>query len=508
MASIRLQAARGYDRDNLPLQGREDSSEMVQEEKSAPGVSLAGRLEPLIVGFAAFLLYAVTGAREMQWGDPAKLTQFVHDGVLLFSQEAHIGHILFSMPFSHIPLGSFVLRMHLSSALTLGAAMGVGQAVLIGLGLSRPATRIAIAAVAVAHTIWFTGTIFESYPLVLLSLAAAAWLFVVAGRCFMGGVLLGFGATVHPITLFGLPGIAYGLWKSEHGRRGVVHLVGGLVVGAVLPVLGVLLVLQDEATLGINWMSASRQYGGLAYPLRNIPMLLGYAVYNFASPALVLLLIGMRRLTPNALRTAVLFAAPHYLVAIFWLPQRSYLIPLPVYFAAAFVIALGAEAVLRSWRRPRWILSFPIVALPILAYWMAPPIFTRLGFERTLRNAPYRNEATYFVQPWKIGERSARDYLDDLAEVLPPEPVVVGDWLLHTTVHAGQRVEGWREDATLFNANAEPCEEVAEAYRAGRRIFILDDTPGYMPQCFLRLGPRRPVPGVERLTEVLRDETG
>ena len=490
------------------IPGKEARLSMERVEHLGPSHNRSApiRLEPVIVGIAAFLLYAITGARDLQWGDPAKLTLYVHNHVLAFSQEQHFGQILWALPFSLLPIQPYAWRMQLVSAMTLGAAIGVGEAVLLRLGFSRWASRIAMAAVAVSHTVWFTGTIFESYPLVLLLLAAAAWAFLVARRPLLGGALLGYGVTVHPIVLFGLPGIAYGLLRSSGRPRTLLRLAGGLIVGSSVPILGVMLLQPGRADLaGFNWAAASARYGGLGNPLHNLPMLLGYAVYNLASPALILLLLGLRRLSSTARWTLVLFAAPHYLVAAFWLPQRAYLIPIPVYFIAAYLIARGADSLRSKRLKPGWAMLGSVVALPVLLYAIAPMVFTRLRLQRIMRDAPYRSEAEYFLRPWKNAEHSVRQYLDDLATVLPPSAIAVGDWVLYTTVQAGQEIEDWRPDVTLVSGSATPCDELPRPGREGRRVFVLDAAPGYVPDCLLQMGTKRAVPGVERLIEIEAD---
>ena len=455
------------------------------------------------MGCVAFLLYAATGAHDIQWGDPAKLMLYVHSGVLSLNQEGHVGLILWSWPFSLLPIRPYALRLHFSSAMTLGAAIGLGEATLLGLGLSRPAARIGMAAVAVAHTVWFTGAMFESYPLVLLIIAGSAWLLIVLRKCVPAGGLLGLGMAVHPLAVFGLPGITYGLWKSPLGFPGVRRFLLGFVLGTLVPLLGLLwLKLPMASVEGINWASATGRYASLTNPMQNLPLLLGYAIYNFASPALLLLLVGVARLTTKERITALLFALPHYAIAAFWLPQRSYLIPIPVYFAIAYLIACGTEAVVGTRRLVNSATLALVMTLPVMVYAIAPRIVIRFGLTQMVRDAPYREEATYFLSPWKLSETSARDYITDLGRFLPAGSVVVGDWVLYTTVLAAQRVESWRKDVILIHADAQECDNVARRFASGHRVFVLDDEPGYLPDCIRRMGQLAQVPQVESLTEL------
>jgi len=463
------------------------------------------RIEPAIVALATFLLYAVTGARDVQWGDPAKLMLFVHEGGLSFSQEGHVGLVLWSWPFSLLPIEPFALRMHLSSAATMGIAMGVGYATLLGLGLSRPASRIGIAAVVVAHTVWFTAAMFESYPLVLLLLATSAWFLLIARKCLIPGVLIGLGVVVHPICSFGLLGIVYGLWKLGRGMGGVGRFLLGVMLGTGLPVLGLVLSSPPEATMGeVNWSSAIERYASLGNPIKNLPLLLGYAIYNFPSPALLLVGLGITRVNATERNAILLFALPHYIVAAFWLTQRSYLVPLPVYFLMAYLIAVGAERVIASRRSYTVPVLVLVTVLPMTVYAISPLFSVRLGIDRLIRDAPYREEATYFLRPWKSSETSAREYLDALDGSLPRGSVIVGDWTLITTARYAHHVENWRDDVLLIHAERRTCEFVARQLNNGRRVFVLDAQPGYIPGCLTRLGEFTEVPAVESLAELVR----
>jgi hypothetical protein len=460
-----------------------------------------GWREPIGVAILGLLFYALTGARGMQWGDPAKLTLAVHDVMINLSQEGHAGLVLWSWPFSLLPIEPYALRLHLSSAFTMGLALGVAHATLLRVGISRGGARLAIAAIAVAHTLWFTSTMFESYPLVLLVIATSIWFLVVPGKPLVAGLLLGAGMTVHPLVGFGLPGILYAVWRSRAGSRGAALVAVGTFAAAAVA-FGVPILLSPESGLeGFNWREATASYAGWRYPLRNIPLLLGYVCYNFASPALILLALGWWQL-PRTWKVAfLLFALPHYLVAAFWLPQRSYLIPVPVYFVLAYPIALSAQKLVKL--RPalgRFVLAL-IMLMPIAAYWAAPVPFTRAGLDRSVRDAPYRHESTYFLRPWKFNEYSAEDYLDDLGGVLPQGSAAVGDWVLYTTLYAAQSVSGWREDITMINADESQCSLVAEHLARRARVYVLDDE--YLPPCLLAQGKLVRVPVIESLSELV-----
>jgi len=467
--------------------GQELNSQGFRQAGAGSALSRSPWLEPAIVGIVVFLLYAFTGARDVLWGDPAKLMLFVYEGDITFRQEGHVGLVLYTWAFSILPIESYALRMHLSSAISMSVAIGIVHAILLGLGFSRSAARIGTAALAVAHTVWFTAAMFESYPLVLLLLSTSAWFLLVAEKNVMPGILVGLGVVVHPISLFGLLGVVYGLWKSDRGLRGVTRFLTGVGVGGLLPLLVVFILVPHQANVEeVNWASATGYYASIGYPVKNLPLLIAYLVYNFAGPALLLLGLGFAKISVTERIILLLFALPHLVVAVFWLPQRSYLIPLPVYFVMAYLIAAGAETVVRARRDLAVPLLILATILPVVIYAITPSIVVGLGLDKFVRDAPYREESTYFFQPWKVSDTSAREYLDTLARFLPLGSVVVGDWTLITTVNYAHRVERWREDLILVSAVSgwqRSCGVVGEHLDSGRRVFILDNEPGYLPDC-------------------------
>jgi hypothetical protein len=461
------------------------------------------RFEPLAVGLLAALLYAATGAHDVLWGDPAKLAQAAYDCAFSLDPQAHFGNSLWARLFALLPLESYAWRTQLASAAAGGIAFGLGYSVLLELGLSRAAARIGIAAAVCCHTIWFVSAMTESYSAALALLGLAAWLARVRQRPLLAGLVLGAGFLVHVICLFSLPALVHALWSGRGGRASALRAAAGAALGCGVPALAVfLLASRQPGGASSDWVELTRLYSDWRLPAHNAPLLLGYFAYNFAGPALVFCALGLRRMDRAQLTTGLLLAAAHYAVALFWIPQRSYLIAVPVYYACALPIALGAEATLAA--RAPWRTLLATIGTPVLVYFATPWIVDRLPVQPHIRDVPFRSEANYFYQPWKCGESGARRSIEAVGSALPERALVVGDFSTLTPLWYAQRVEGWRADLELYTVDQRSSEQIEArletAREHGQRIFVLDrETLGRIPGAQEHVD----VAGVEQLSELV-----
>ena len=126
-----------------------------------------------------------TCARDVEWGDAAKLTLYVWRFLPSLDQEVHLGAIAWAWPFAQLPVGRFAFRVAIASVAASALTVGFVHVLLIEQCRSRWAARAGTASLVVSHTFWFVSTIAESYAVAMLSVSAAAWLLVSRA----GGVL-------------------------------------------------------------------------------------------------------------------------------------------------------------------------------------------------------------------------------------------------------------------------------------------------------------------------------
>ena len=454
-----------------------------------------------LVAALATLLYALTGARDVLWGEPTKLALLLHDFNLNLAQWTHAGSLLLVWPFTHLPLGSFAHRVHLASAVMSGVALGLLHATLLRVGATARGALCGVTAVALAHTIWLVSAMAENYAPVLLLLSLAAWLALARGALWASGVVLGFGAVAHPICTFGLPAFGLAVLRERRGR-GLLQLCAGLALGWAAPTL---FLSRGDPIGEAGWGAVLERYTSASLVLKNTAVLGALFLYNFAGPALLLLWVGLRRLQPAQRLLLLLFALAHYAVALIWIPQRAVFIPTPVYLAAGWPIALGAEAVLASGRVPARVLFALLVAVPPAVY-AAASVAGRPVVHRFVRDVAYRDESATFFAPWGAAAGPARRYVEDVGAAAERDALLVGDFTLLTPLQYAQEVEGWRPDVQLFSVDHRTAEEVGAAVDRAlgeeRPVLLLEgDLPG--AEAALARGSLAPVPGAERLQRLV-----
>jgi hypothetical protein len=448
----------------------------------------------LLVAVLAVFLFVVTGARDVLWGEPTKLALLLYDFKLDLAQWKHAGSLLLAWPFTQLAFLPFAQRVHVASAVMGGAALGLLHATLLRAGVSRRGALAGVIAVAFAHTIWMVCAMAENYAPVLLILSLAAWLAVGRTSFWASGAVLGFGAVAHPISLFGVPAMGLMILR-ERGLRATLGLGAGLAGGWLLPAV---CLARGNPLGGAGWGVVLERYTDPSLAPRNAALLGAMLAYNFAGPALVLLALGLRALAPRARLYLLLFALGHYAVASFWIPQRAFFIATPVYLAAAWPIALGAEAVLATGRVDLRLLLVSLAAVPPCIYAVAA-VAGRPYVSSFIRDVAHRDESATFLTPWGPGANSARAYIEEVGRVVEPQALLVGDFTLLTPLEYAQRVEGWRPDVLLFSVDHMSLSATGDALDRGlaqhRTVYLLERQLETGTEAALERGTLIPVPG-------------
>jgi hypothetical protein len=471
--------------------------------------------EPAVAAVVAFVVYAATAARDVQWGDPAKLTLYVWRFNLSLDQDVHLGSLVWAWPFAHLPIGSFAFRVTLASVCASAIAAGFLHAVLLKRSTSPWAARTGTASFVVSHTFWFVSTMPESYPVSVLCIMVAAWLALSWNRLAEAGVVLGAGALANPLTLFGIPAAAWWLWR-RNGRRGgrgdPWRFLAGIAIGIGIPVLiASSLSAGSTASTATEWSRVFHAYLNWRTPAQNLPLLVAYFAFNFVGPALFLIVKGVKHIDRDDRVAFFIFAAVHYGVALLYLPQRAYLIPIPLYLAAAWLVAAGADDFMRRHRPSRsWIMFASVVAVPPLVYATTAMMLIGIRLPSVVRHAPLRDERRFYLEPWKNGEDSARRHITALDRAVPDGSAVIADFTILMPLLYAHRVEGWKPAFQLEMVDGRSSDSIlasiAEHLEKGRRVFLLDDKPYYFPREISKRWELVPA-GIESLLEVKALET-
>ena len=423
------------------------------------------------MGVAAFLLYALTASRTIQWQDYGQFVLRIVTDELFNELGLALAHPLhFWMGQAAVallpaePPYAVALVSALAGAVTVANVFGVVRTVGGGYGPALAAAGLLL----VANTFWRMSTMPECYTVTTALLSAELWCMALyfrgrpggpethhgAGRSSAAGWLVlmmglnGLGLSNHNMALLTLP--ATGLVLLYAWRRGDVRLGGGVsalavwVVGA-MPYL--VLVVAETVRSGDPAGAVRSALFGNTYTdnvlnpspaLRQIGISAAFTLLSFPGIALPLALLGLavgRRWLAGqgfgglgwawggALGVHLLFVLRYDVV-----DQHTFL--LPTYTVLSLFIGVGAAWVWGRWaRRGRVVLTICVAASVLAApgvYVLAAHVAREQGALGSMaRHKPYRDDYRYLFVPWGWGETSARAMSELAVDLAGQDGVVV-----------------------------------------------------------------------------------
>lgn len=388
---------------------------------------------PFAPGLAAFLLYALSGARTIQWQDSAQFTYRIGSGTLWNEYGLAMVH-----PF-HFWAGRLMLRVFpgpdpwaVSLVSALGGAVAVGLLFACMRRLSSHAGTAWFAALTLmlAHSFWRFSGIPEVYSWSAALLMGEVWCYLRLQQSngprwwwslfWLNGVAL----SNHNMALLSLPvwGLSFIIWCYKKPGRwrhlaaiGICWLMGswlyffiiGLEIRSGQPLPAVL----HSALFGEGFRD---QVTGISPQLKYTMITLGFMLLSFPGLALPLALRqffsqtrGKTKLPWPVLWICLL----HLLFFLRYNVIDQYTFLLPAYTLIAMMAGLGFAQVTKPALRR---LAFVLLALQPCLYAAFPTLARKsgvlAGFER---HKPYRDDYRYLFWPWSRGERSAERLMQE-----------------------------------------------------------------------------------------------
>ncbi len=465
---------------------------------------------PVAAFAASFLLYLLTLAPGVTWGDSAKLVLLSwppDPGIL--PGEHHLRNLAGAL-FHLLPWGDPAWRQNLLSATCAAGAVALAWSMTRRLTGSAWAASIAAGALAVSHTFWHLAVIAESYaPAALLFglqvRAALRWDETGDLRALRGFALsLGLGAANHVLAFvltvpFALFFLLRARGKPRPDLREAAIWAGAFLLGYApvlwavarhAPVHGL-----GESIAGVLDLEAT-QY--LRPGVADV-------VSAFAKRAVAIAaqapgwggLLAFAGLWAARRRHPALFLLGGGTVAWLWLftsmhvDLRTVYRLVPAYWILALFAGVGwREVELRRAPRTAWAaVSLALVlALPPLVYAAAPGLVRAWRVEggpvAAMRRLPYRDSLRYFLVPWKQGydepERFARAALAQAA----PDGVIVADFTPLMVLNYAQQVLGVEPGVEVAPTESDRVKGpglaafAARRRSGGKRVFLADRYPG------------------------------
>jgi hypothetical protein len=326
----------------------------------------------------------------------------------------------------------------------MAAALAMLGAILCRLGVARTGALAIVSVVMLTHSVWWLATITETYPLSVLLLMVELYCL---SRLIGSGKLRwlvalaavnGLHLSVHNTALLGLPvyglvAIAMIVHATRRSKLSATRVVGvsvaamgaWIVGGGAFWTVVTIQVQQMGLAAGMVdclWGSYSDEVFGTQ---ANSMTWVNFALMgiSFAGPLLLLAIVGVVRcfrppsdgLCKTQRQTIRAILAVMIIEAVFlsrYFVPDQFLFALPTIFTMAILAGVGGQWLMarRSlWRRGLPVLLFAWAACQPALQWTGYRLAGQ-RFDRPTHSAP-RDEAAYWLLPWKCDDHSATDWV-------------------------------------------------------------------------------------------------
>lgn len=467
----------------------------------------------LIVLAGAGVLYVLTCAPTVLWQDSGLLIYRIWHNDLQGDLGLAISHplyILVGIAVKHIPIGQLAYKVNLISAV-FGAVTAANLFLLLRLWLGRnlPAVIGAIT-LAVSWTFWQNAVIAEVYSMYAAQMSAELIMLLQYVRTKRIGYL-------YLLGLFNGLAIANHMWGSLAlicyaaffivllARKQIRLKHCGIVI--LLWIIGAIpyeyLIIKNIIISGdVAGTLASAMFGNIwqnrvlntSVSMKIVLENIIFILLNFPTPNLLLLLLGLwviRKKAPSRSFANIIIA----MTILYFVFAFRYTVPdrhaffLPFYCLAAIIIGLGADTLLKRYNyKSLALIVLAFTLLPIPTYFITPAVartfYKPLGQRR---QRPYRDEYTYWLQPWKTGYRGAERFANEALDGVENNAII---YAYTTDVHAllyAQEVNGKRPDVKIVsnfdsgeNAPAFNENTVADLM-ANSALYVVSPAKRYCP---------------------------
>jgi len=443
------------------------------------------RRRSLEIGFIAVLLvvYIFFSAPGLTWGDGAFFALVMEGGARPI--EHYGGHPVYlaaAKAFATVvPAGDLARRLNLFSSIAAACAAALFLTVLVQLGVDRGAAICGTALLAFSHLFWFHAEVAEVYAMFACfffgTIALLLRYLSVRSERNLQVLLfiLGLACGCHPLIILAYPGVAAALWRNRPaerlGAKGIIRCALAFVIG-LGPVIYVFILGVAAAGVKQGFLNAfflghgpfaakvfSLEFITNPYLLgRNLLLFIAAWIYQFAGPAVVLVVMGIPRLWQKHRELAVfalITAVINFLFAMRFSVSDQLVFFTPVFLLSALAGAFGAVRVIGWFRQERpaaAVLAVLLVLASAACYYSAPFLYQGLGLQlASFRSKPYHDPVSYFLVPVKRNYRQVGRYVDKVFSELPEGAVVLLDSPDYLFLQYYQHVRGEREDVRTLH---------------------------------------------------------
>ncbi len=436
----------------------------------------------LAATLAGAALYLSTAAPGLLWGDSGNAQLRILVGHWYDRADLSRSHLLYYMV-ADVIAGLGVSPAFTGSLLSAiaGAATVGNTAWLLTLFVKRRAAIVSgVCLLLFSHCLWHLSTVAEvmSFSTALLSLELVfAVKFITAGRgkwlvaaLFVNGL----GLSTHNMSLLMWPAygglIAWGFFvKKPISWRTLAFGVAMLGAGA-LPVISLFVVAVrasgDPVTVFSEMLSGryGRHVYNVGFDWRLIAKMIAYTAYSLPTPLVAACVAGVGVLWTRQTRALSLFVliafATHCGFALRYNVPDQHVFMLHSYIFLIVFAAIGVDWLCDRWPFRRCSVIAIALALPApVAYWIVPDLLQNRFPEiasRCLpdRVLPYRDNATWFLQPWRRGCQGPARFARETLASMPEDGILTIDSTPMAPMLYLQNADGLRRDVRILAGQA------------------------------------------------------
>lgn len=476
----------------------------------------------LIVLFCFLLLYGLTCAPGSLWQDSGEFHHRIWYNTIDYYGSLVRGHplyILICLLTKSIPWGNFAGKINLVSAL-FGAVTVANIFLLTNfLTKNRISAWCASLSLGLAWTFWQHAAIAEVYTLYTATLSAELiFLFLYLStykKCYLYFLFFFSGLSIANHILGAFPLLCYFLLSLHLMYNGkitsknlflcyLVWCIGSspylFFIFKHLVQSGDLLGTIKSATVG-NFQG---QITNVKITWRIMAENIGFVLYNFCSPAIVMLIVGIssyKKLSaPKLFNLIVIILFWVFLIfaARYNVPDR-YSFFIPFYIITSIFIGLGCQVILTDWsifsaKTHRNIILSLLIFCPLFFYWQTPIQLEKIKFPLgTKREIPYRNDYVYFLRPWQHTTVQPQKFAEDSFKISAKNSAILVDGVAFFPLWLDQVQNNNRLDVKLL-LESDPKETIIGFADRGL-LYVVSPIKDYCPQFlldnydFVKIGP-------------------
>ncbi len=449
-------------------------------------IDIGEKKAALVTWVSSLIIYRLTMAPAVIWGDSAGLSIRVHDFLLDPASDGHPLYIVLGKLFSFLP-GELAVDLNFMSVVFASFAVLFVFLIVKNITKNNIAAFGGAIAFQFSHAFWLHAVMAEVYALNAFFLASIIYLMLrwkdaKQNDKYLLWAALVFGLSLSHhlvLALFAFP-VLYFLFAYEKSiyldwrrfSKLIYYFLAGLSLFIVIFAYWYFTYSSKE-TVQITAGREHAQYM-LRFPigmvLKNIAFYLAYQMYQFPILGFYLGWLGVREMFSAQRKICVFLFSIILINAAFFIgfvnlyQTSNYTFYISDYMVFSLFIGFGLYSLIIKWQEKKRdekklgksvsILLVMLCLLPVSGYTLTPLVSQFLGVNLLgARDIEYRNNEWFFLFPPKTSYDGALRFGTEALEGVEPGATIIADYTPCAVLEYLQKVKGMRPDVKVIDVN-------------------------------------------------------